>query len=118
MTCSIKALLVGLAMAGVATTALAAQRQAITVKKVEVGYGDLNLRSEAGAATLLGRLTRAATKVCSTDSPGPEHIQSKRAEFACRARALRDAVVTVDNAVLTALYQSTRGETQLKLASR
>ena len=118
MTCSIKAFLVGLAMAGVATTALAAQRQAITVKKIEVGYGDLNLRSEAGAATLLGRLSKAATRVCTTASPGPEHIQSRHEEFACRARALRDAVVTVDNAVLTALYQSTRAEVQLKLASR
>jgi UrcA family protein len=118
MTRSIKALLVGLAMAGVTMTASAAHRQEITVKKALVEYGDLNLQGDADAATLLGRLSKAARKVCASDSHGPINFLSRREEFSCRGTALRDAVATVDHPVLTALYQSKHGEAQLKLASR
>ena len=118
MTRSIKALLVGLAMAGLATTASASQLQVIAVNKVLVRYGDLNLRNDDAAATLLGRLSRAARKVCAVESPSPVRIHTRNDEFACRETALWNAVVTVDHPVLTALYQSTRGDAQLQLASR
>jgi UrcA family protein len=118
MTRSIRALLVGLALVGVATTASASQREVVALNKTLVRYGDLNLRNDASAATLLGRLSRAANKVCAVESRSPANAHPRNEELACRETALRNAVVTVDHPVLTALYQSTRADARMKLASR
>jgi UrcA family protein len=118
MTRSIKALIVGLAMAGVAATASAARIDESEVNRILVRYSDLNLESGAGAATLLSRLSKAANKVCDLPAPGPLSVTLRHKEFACREEALQNAVASVGHSAVTALYQTRRGGVQMKLASR
>src|SRR5687767_5673706 len=117
MTRSIKGLLIGLALAGIATGAAAAQPRQVVVNKVVVRYPDLNLQNEAGAATLLGRLSRAAHKVCNDATASPAYIRPRYEGFACRQTAMQNAVAKVDHPVVTAMYQSTRNVAPVKLAS-
>jgi UrcA family protein len=118
MTRSFKVLIVGLAMTGVAASAAAFPPEAVTVNKVVVRYSDLNLQKEAGAAALLARLSNAANKVCVIPSSSPAYIRPRNQGLACRESALQNAVADVGHPMVTALYQSSRGIVQTKLASR
>jgi UrcA family protein len=67
-----------------------------------VSYGDLDLRSNAGAATLYSRIRSAAREVC---EPLDEvMIKLLRATYDCRTDAVARAVAKVDSPVLTNYY--------------
>ena len=54
--------------------------------KVAVAYGDLDIRSDAGAAILNARIARAARQVCGQDDLG-----TRLQAAACRSQALKGA---------------------------
>jgi UrcA family protein len=116
MSRSIKTLIAGLAIAGLAQTASAETH--FRERNILVRYGDLNLESEAGATKLLKRLANAAGDVCYTPPPGDAMLRQRSGRETCREGALQNAVAAIDHPVLTALYQSTRSNANTKLASR
>ena len=64
-----------------------------------VRYEDLNLKTDAGVQVLYKRIQGAAKEVCG-DVDGRD-LQVARAHQACVARAVADAVATVNNQMLT-----------------
>jgi UrcA family protein len=85
-----------------------------TVPSVSVKYGDLNIRSPAGAQVLLKRIEAAANTAC---GGGPDiHQLNQWASFeACRKSAVARAVVAVDSPTLTAMAH---GGSPASLAAR
>lgn len=86
-----------IACATLITGCLAANAQATVSRNVQrevVRYADLNLQSEADAATLVGRIEVAARKVCGlrTASPLPLEIMARLKVCAreATARAIAD----------------------------
>jgi UrcA family protein len=68
---------------------------------VQVGYGDLDLTTNAGAAAMYGRIEAAAHQVCG--DPSRERNWRMRREIRmCVSEATRDAVAAADNQTLTA----------------
>jgi UrcA family protein len=82
-----------------------------TVRSVKVSYADLDLNTQAGAATLYGRIRAAAKQVCGPDEWAYGHSTFKR----CFNQALGNAVAKVNNPQLTALHQ---GKSPAMTASR
>lgn len=114
---TIKVILVGLAMAAAMDTATAAPKAKDAPASIAVPYGDLNLQSEAGATTLLGRISRAARTVCEIPAPGASNIHAKNQRFACRRVAVQNAVESLDHPVVNSVYEGKR-TSPLKLAAR
>jgi UrcA family protein len=117
MNRSIKVIVVGLAMAAASHTATAAPKKA-AVESRTVYFADLNLQSEAGAATLLNRISKAARIVCDIPPPGASNIHPKNGRHQCRRDAIQNAVASLDHPVVTAVYENSRAITRMKLASR
>jgi UrcA family protein len=74
----------------------------VSVNKVSVAYGDLNLSSDAGAKILFARVGSAASLACgghpdSRDLAGAERFQ------ACRKEAIAGAVTRIGAPKLSAL---------------
>ena len=67
-----------------------------------VSYGDLDLSSNAGAATLYSRIRSAAREVC--EPLDDVMIKLLRAKYDCRADAVARAVAKVDSPALTNYY--------------
>jgi UrcA family protein len=92
---------------GVAGLALSAgQAQAITINKAPhsiVRYDDLNLRSDAGAATLYARVNRAAEKVCGRDD-WSDFAETYHRVRECEQTAIANAIAQVHSPNLTAIY--------------
>ena len=108
-----------IAVAAVASAALSLNAQAQTLKgqaplkpdnlTAHVSYGDLNLRSEAGALILLSRLSRATDIVCG-GRPGYGQMAARaRAWRQCREQSLSEAVVSVGAPVVSRLYAEVYG---------
>jgi UrcA family protein len=89
------ALTVGIALAS--TPALAGGVEKVNA---DVRYGDLNLTSEQGAATLHRRIAAAAAKVCGR--PDRRDIKAAQAADACRADAIAAATPGVELAIANA----------------
>jgi UrcA family protein len=71
-------------------------------KSIKVSYADLDLSTQAGAATLYSRIRGAARQVCGDEGTSyTDHAIWK----GCFKRAVGDAVATVNNPRLTALHQ-------------
>jgi UrcA family protein len=117
MTRSIKVLFAGVVLAVASHTATAAPKTG-AIESRAVSYGDLNLQSEAGAATLLSRISKAARIVCDIPPPGASNIHPKTQRYACRREAMQNAVDSVNHPMVKAVYENARGNTRLKLASR
>lgn len=99
-------LLAGGAAQAAQTTVSATRAQVATTT---VSYGDLNLASQSGVATLYRRLSRAADRVC-----GENEARSPRehAEFrACRTASLNRAVQQVGHPGVLALHAGQRSAT-------
>ena len=64
-----------------------------------VQYGDLDLTTSSGAATLLGRIETASQSVCNANSEAAARYAEKIAT--CRKRAVTNAVQQVDAPLLT-----------------
>jgi UrcA family protein len=62
---------------------------------IHVGYTDLNLRSPAGRARLVGRIRVAAVSLCSDPNIDPLDVRLKRME--CYRVAVADGVSQMDN---------------------
>jgi len=88
--------LIATAAAGlaVATSAFAAGTE--TVPTQRVSYADLDLRTSAGVDRLYSRLRGAAEDVCGRADF--RNLKAKRAENACIAGAVSNAVKAVENA--------------------
>ncbi len=106
----------GLSPMAAATEGRVRTQSALVVNHVRVSYADLDLQSEAGAQTLVKRLSRAAIDACGGKPvSGPIAIQvaEKTVFEACRKSAIRDAVQTVDRPMVTAAFTG-----QLPVGSR
>jgi UrcA family protein len=69
----------------------------------EVYYGDLNLNSDAGVATLHGRIRQAAEQVCG-DKVARLRLEEAMWQKQCRMQAIADAVATVNVQKLSQLH--------------
>src|SRR5262245_51258776 len=90
--------------------------QAEDVRKIEVGYSDLDLARTEHANTLYGRIQRAAHNVCaSTVTPASRALMIERK---CVAKAVDEAVQRVDNPNLTAVYMAKTGKRAMVASNR
>jgi len=74
------------------------------VPSVVVKYGDLNIRSPAGAQALLKRIKAAADTACG-EAPDIRLLRQWASFEACRRSAVAGAVAAVDSPMLTATAQ-------------
>ena len=79
-------------------------RPGAEVRSKVVSYRDLNVGTQEGVQTLLGRIRQAGEDVC---SPAPDTLRNI-ADFQdyqrCRTEALNGALAQVDSPALAALY--------------
>lgn len=73
-------------------------------REVTVQYGDLNVSTSHGAATLYGRIRTAAEGVCSPLSHGD--LSSKMHRDACVTQSIAAAVSKVNQGALFAVYNA------------
>jgi UrcA family protein len=74
----------------------------VKTTSMSVTYADLDIRHEAGARVLLGRLKQAASQVC---APAPERELSDVDQFeSCYKAALDSAVSRVSSAAVSRVY--------------
>jgi UrcA family protein len=88
--------------------ALPAAADAFEPLKVTVKFGDLDVSHPQGAVVLYGRIRAAAQNVCSPfDGRG---LSAKMHLDACIKIAVADAVTTVDEPALFAVYDAKMGK--------
>jgi UrcA family protein len=85
-----------------------------TVPSVVVKYGDLNVRSPAGAQVLLKRIEAAANTACG-GAPDIRLLRQWASFEECRRSAVARAVAAVDSPMLTAVAH---GDALASLAAR
>ena len=73
------------------------------IRQQKVSYADLDLRTEAGARTLLGRIAGAAKMVCSP-MPAPPALTEQADYKTCLRDAQDGAVAQLGDARVSALY--------------
>jgi UrcA family protein len=98
---------------GLAQVATAAEDGFVLQEVVK--YGDLNVSSPQGAATLYARIRAAAANVCRpfAGSYSPRQMNE------CTHKAITDAVIKVDQPELFAVYNAKNGTSKpVVLASR
>ena len=84
-------------------SASAQERGAYINASQSVAYGDLDLNTEPGAATLVRRLQNAAYRVCGRPSRERGLVERQQAQ-ACIDAAMRDAVAATETATVSAQY--------------
>jgi UrcA family protein len=72
--------------------------------QITVKYGDLNVSTAQGAATLYNRIRMAAQEVCWPLDHGD--ASSKRQTDACAHKAIVEAVTSIDRPALFAVYSA------------
>jgi UrcA family protein len=82
----------------------------------EVSYKDLNLAKAGDANELYARIERAAHDVCHVGYG--IHGRAAQAERQCAAKAIDDAVHSVDNPNLTTVYLAKSGKRAMVASSR
>jgi UrcA family protein len=100
----------------VATLAGAAANADDAVPTQTVKFGDLNLNSEQGAATLYLRIKAAARNVCPGDQ-SDHQLRPISVRPSCTDEAIARAVRQVNNSTLTAYYSAKSGHLVGNLAS-
>jgi len=101
--CALAASLLSLALSAAAVPALAAPQDSDTaVVSIKVSYTDLDLNSRTGAATLLARITAAATRA-GGGAPDRRDIAETSLYDHCKADAVSTAVDTVQAPQVSAL---------------
>jgi UrcA family protein len=100
--------LAGIALSAAAAVLASPAAPAATpaIGTLTVHYGDVDLSTTEGAATLYRRLQGAARFVCGESDSS---LAQQRSWNDCYRRAVADAVGTVDNPRLTALYREHSG---------
>ncbi|MGD0493187.1 MAG: UrcA family protein [Steroidobacteraceae bacterium] len=105
--------LIAASLAGILFASLAAQPASadnFEPLKVAVKFGDLDISHPQGAAILFRRINAAAHTVCSPfDHSG---LSAKVRLDACVNKAVADAVATVNNPALYAVYSAKMRKTQ------
>jgi UrcA family protein len=91
--------LLAVSLAGMAHATTTARR--ITMQQQVVSYGDLNLETEADAATLLSRIESAARKVCGLEHATILPLALQYELRACANEATARAVNDVNAPLLT-----------------
>ncbi len=94
--------LAGMSFAGVAAAGDAASSATVEVARVVVGYGDLDLDTERGAAALQRRIAAAARQVCG--APSPRDLRLHRMAQECMSEAISRAVDDVGSPRLAKLH--------------
>lgn len=110
-------LMVTAALCGIALSCVAAAGDPFSEPRTKViNYADLNLSSEAGAATMYGRLRAAARNVCKPLDSGV----FKKEWRACFDQTIARAIVQVDEPVLTAYHnaRTDKSDTRLVIAKQ
>jgi UrcA family protein len=102
-TITLAACLLG-AVAGTASAAGVASDA--DVRTMRVTYSDLNLATEQGSRVLYARIEAAARQVCAPDDQ--RNLAAVAAARACKAQAVAQAVNTVHNPTLAAVYAADR----------
>jgi UrcA family protein len=74
---------------------------------ITVKFADLNLQTPAGVEALYKRIHSAATQVC--DSGGDRNLSILTYDRKCAAATETQAIEKVNNAALSAFYQSKMG---------
>jgi len=100
------AVIVALGLTGAAGAASAATAAAGPAQSVRVAYADLDLSHDAGVSALYARLRSAASQVCNASDA--IDLRSQVAYRDCAARALDEAVASVNDAKLTAVHARVR----------
>jgi UrcA family protein len=80
------------------------------VQSIAVSYSDLDISNAAGAKLLYARIRRAARKVCTLDGE-VGHVSQSRERALCVQRAVDQAVMSVNNPVLVAMYHGEKNRT-------
>jgi UrcA family protein len=88
----------------VSLSTLAGAADSEPVRTSIVKYEDLNVSSPQGADTLYRRIRAEAAQVCSVDNAG-DH-QASLAQAACTHKAVRDAVIKVNEPALFTVYNA------------
>jgi UrcA family protein len=83
-----------------------AAAKASEVRSATVAYGDLNLKSAAGANALYRRIAFAARKVCTLANEAQHVAMLSIDKRRCIQGAIGDAVMKVDSPVLLAVHKS------------
>lgn len=94
--------LLALVAAAALGTGAANAADAVVTQSLSVNYGDLDLDTREGNATLYRRLRAAALRVCG--EPDARSLREAGMARACYAKAMDDAVKQIDRAPLTALH--------------
>jgi UrcA family protein len=103
--CSLVAIAVfGAVGAGFASVAAAGSPELL---QITVAYGDLNVSTARGAATLYNRIRTAAQEVCWPLDHGD--VSSMRQMAVCTNKAIVDAVTSIDQPALFAVYNARSG---------
>jgi UrcA family protein len=90
--------------------------QATDVRRLEVSYGDLDLAKPEHATALYWRIQHAAHNVCEINTtPASRALLLERK---CVERAVDEAIQSVDNPNLTAIYQAKTGKRAMVASSR
>jgi UrcA family protein len=97
-----------------AVTVPAAADPVMVTYSVKVTHGDLNLETEAGAATAMNRIEQAAGRACGK-ALSARQIKATKLHQECVAGATHQIVAAIDAPVLTALYAR---EAPVAVASR
>jgi UrcA family protein len=96
------------ALVAAMTVALSASATPVTdAPTVAVRFGDLNLASDAGTQVLFRRLSYAAHQVCG--HAGPHEFARITEVRACYRQALGNAVASIHNERVSALYRAHEG---------
>jgi UrcA family protein len=107
-------------LCGFAAAVLGASAQPLLAQpepaSLHVSYADLNLATDDGAARMLARLQRAASKVCEGHRQGVRGVDSDAQFQACRNTVLAQSVEQVSAPRVAELYAG-RPATQLAQAS-
>ena len=103
-----------LALAVLATPANAAEARQRMAEPVT--YADLDLSSEAGAATMLKRMRYAAREICD-DTPRRRSLAQNTRTRQCVDGSLDRAVARLNEPAVTALHNGTR-RGSVEIASR
>jgi UrcA family protein len=107
LACSL-ASLTALALAG---SALAQERQDMSVKSMTVHFGDLNMSTTAGATALYQRIRGAARMVCGAEDAYERGLYARLYWHRCYESAVNDAVDKVHSPLLEAVHRQSTPET-------
>jgi UrcA family protein len=94
-----------IALLGFSAATLAAPIRPPEVATRKVRFADLDLSTAVGVETLYGRIKTAARAVC-------RHETLVNMEYACRARAIENAVKDVGSPLLVSVHRSATGRTE------